>query len=100
MEVAHALYISIPLATEGFCYRMWYNNIMKILTSATKVVLLYMVFVLGILASFSVGWDVVHNQFGEVTKVVLAAFSSAVTFLFGHYFGSRQNPPAQPPTQG
>ena len=60
-----------------------------IFRSATKIVLLYMVFILGAIVAFATTWDVTHGQFGEVTKVILAAYTSAITFLFGYYFGSK-----------
>lgn len=65
------------------------NDITK---SASKLVLLYIVAILGVLALFAGIWDVVHGQFGEVTKIILAVFGSAVNFLFGFYFASKGDP--------
>lgn len=61
----------------------------EITKSASKLVLLYIVAILGFLALFAGLWDVVHGQFSEVSKIILALFGGAVNFLFGFYFGSK-----------
>lgn len=64
----------------------------KISTSASKLVLLYIVGILGVLTLIAGGFSVVTQTFGDASKVILTAFSGAVTFLFGFYFGSKGEP--------
>lgn len=66
------------------------KNITK---SASKLVLLYVVLILGLITSFSVVWDITHGSFNELTKIILGVFSSSVTFLFGFYFGYKGDTP-------
>lgn len=64
------------------------NKIMNTITkSASKLVLLYIVMILGILALFAGIWAVIHGSYGEAEKLILSMFGSAITFLFGFYFG-------------
>jgi len=60
------------------------NNISK---SASKLVLLYIVFILGLLALFAGGYSVITQTFSKAAEIILTAFTGAVTFLFGFYFG-------------
>jgi len=66
------------------------KNITK---SASKLVLLYVVFILGLLTMFAVCWDVTHGTFNEITKIIVGIFGSSVTFLFGFYFGYKGDTP-------
>lgn len=70
------------------------NNIYmnKITSSASKLVLLYIVAVLGLLALFAGVWSVAMGTFGEAAKIILALFGSAITFVLGFYFGSKGEP--------
>lgn len=60
------------------------NNITR---SASKIVLLYIVGILGLLALFAGAYSVWTQTFGEAAKIILSAFTGAVTFLLGFYFG-------------
>ena len=65
----------------------------EILNSATKLVLLYLIFILGTISLFAGIWDIVHAQFSEVTKIILALFGSVVNFVAGYYFSEREKSP-------
>lgn len=54
--------------------------------SATKLVLLMLVGVLSLLSVISGIHDVWFGVFSEVTKVIFAAFSSALSGVLGYYF--------------
>lgn len=60
------------------------NNITK---SATKLVLLYIVGILGILALVAGVYSIITETFSEAAKVVIGSFTGSVTFLLGYYFG-------------
>lgn len=64
----------------------------KISTSASKIVLLYIVGILGVLTLIAGGYSVVTETYGDAAQVIITAFSGAVTFLFGFYFGSKGEP--------
>lgn len=64
----------------------------KIFSSASKIVLLYIVLILGILALFSGVWSVIHNDLNETTKLIFGLFASCVTFVMGFYFNSKGDP--------
>lgn len=66
------------------------NN--KISNSATKLVLLYLVFILGLLTAFIVVWSTVTGNTNEMTSVVFAGFSGVVGVVIGHYFKSNGDP--------
>lgn len=59
----------------------------NITSSASKLVLLYIVAILGLLALFAGCYSIATNSFGEASKIVLGAFTSALTFVLGFYFG-------------
>lgn len=61
----------------------------KILESASKMVLLYLVAILGILALIAGGWSIITGEYNDASKAVIVAFSGAVTFVFGFYFNSK-----------
>ena len=63
------------------------NYMSKITSSASKLVLLYIVFILGMLALVAGIFAVVTNNFAEASKTILELFGSAVTFVLGFYFG-------------
>ncbi len=65
----------------------------KITTSASKLVLLYIVAILGILALVAGIFSVITNTFGEASKIVLGAFGVALNFVLGFYFGYKGDTP-------
>lgn len=64
----------------------------KIMGSASKLVLLFIVGILGTLALFAGVWSVKTGQFSEAAKELLSLFGTAVTFVMGFYFGSKGDP--------
>lgn len=60
------------------------NNILK---SASKLVLLYVVGILGLLSLASGIYSVFTETFSEAAKIIMTAFTGAVTFILGFYFG-------------
>jgi hypothetical protein len=64
----------------------------EIFTSASKIVLLYLVLILGILALFAGAHAVWTGQFNDAEKAILASFGGAITFVFGFYFNSKGDP--------
>lgn len=58
----------------------------KITSSATKIVLLYIVAILGLLALLAGGWSIVSGTFSEAAKIILAAFGVALNLVLGFYF--------------
>lgn len=64
--------------------------------SATKLVLLFIVFILGMMALFAVVWGIVTNQVSEITTAIFASFSGIVGVVVGHYF----NKPGDPTISG
>lgn len=58
----------------------------NIVSSASKIVLLSLVAVLAVATLFSAVHDVLFGEFNEVTKIVLVAFSNALSMVFGFYF--------------
>ncbi len=65
------------------------NDIFK---SASKIVLLALVAVLGLLSIVAGVVSIVTDNFGEASKVILLAFGNALTFVFGFYFNSKGDP--------
>ena len=61
-----------------------------ILSSASKLVLLFVVFILGITAAFAAVWGIVHSTLDP--KELVTQFGTAVTFVLGFYFGSKGEP--------
>lgn len=59
----------------------------KITESASKLVLLYVMGILGILALVAGVYSVITQTLGEGAKMILLAFTGAITFLLGFYFG-------------
>lgn len=64
----------------------------KIMSSASKLVLLFIVAILGLLALFAGLWSVRMSEFNEAAKEILSLFGTAVTFVMGFYFGSKGDP--------
>lgn len=60
------------------------SNITK---SASKLVLLYIVAILGILSLVAGIFSVITGTFGEASKIILSAFGVALNFVLGFYFG-------------
>ena len=60
----------------------------RILSSATKLVLLWVVFILGVLSLFAGIVSVLQGTFSEAAKVILASFGGTLTIVIGFYFGS------------
>jgi hypothetical protein len=65
------------------------NNITQ---SATKLVLLYIVLILGLMTAFAVIWGIVTNSVNELTMAILASFSGIVGVVVGHYFNKPGDP--------
>lgn len=65
----------------------------NITSSASKLVLLYIVGILGLLALFAGCFAVATNTFGDATKTIVALFGNAVTFVLGFYFGYKGDTP-------
>lgn len=67
----------------------------KITQSASKLVLLYIIAILGLLALFAGAWSVATGTFGEAAKIILGSFGVALNFVLGFYFGYKgDTPPA------
>jgi hypothetical protein len=62
------------------------NDITK---SASKLVLLYIIGLLGVLSLAAGLFSIFTQTFGEAAKVIITAFVGAVTFLLGYYFGAK-----------
>lgn len=62
---------------------------MTIFNSPAKIVFLYIAGILGGLTAFACGWDLVHGQFSDITKLLLVAFTNAVSLTMGFYFGDK-----------
>lgn len=61
----------------------------NITSSASKLVLLYIIAILGILSLFAGVWSIATGTFGEAAKIILALFGTANSFVLGFYFGSK-----------
>ena len=61
----------------------------NILSSASKVVLLYVVGILGAVAAFAAVWGVVYSTLDP--KELVNQFGTAVTFVLGFYFGRKED---------
>ena len=59
----------------------------NITNSASKLVLLYIITILGLLALLAGAYSVLTNTFGEAAKIILGAFGVALNFVLGFYFG-------------
>ena len=71
----------------------------NITSSASKLVLLYIVMILGILGLVAGIYSVVTQSFGEASKIILSAFGVALNFVLGFYFGYKgDNQPVVTPT--
>ena len=62
------------------------NGFENITKSASKLVLLTLIGVVAVLSIIAGIHDVLAGQFSEVTKVILLAFTNALTFVLGFYF--------------
>lgn len=61
----------------------------KILESASKLVLLYLVGILGILSLVAGVWSMIQGNYSDAAKEVLSLFTNAMMFLFGFYFNNK-----------
>ena len=61
-----------------------------VLSSATKIVLLWVMLILGGITTFAVVMGIWRGSLDS--KDVLAIFSSVVTFIIGYYFSKRELP--------
>jgi len=61
----------------------------EIISSASKMVLLFLVVILGILALVAGIHSVLSGEFNDASKAILTAFTGAITFVFGFYFNSK-----------
>lgn len=64
----------------------------NITSSATKLVLLYIVLILGLLASFAVVWGIIHDNVNELTIAIVTSFTGIVGVVIGHYFNKPGDP--------
>ena len=64
----------------------------NITSSATKLVLLYIVFILGMLATFAVVWGIIHDSVNELTIAIVTSFTGIVGVVIGHYFNKPGDP--------
>lgn len=71
----------------------------NIIRSASKLVLLFLVGVLGVLAMVAGGHGVVAGTFNEAEKLILTTFAGAITFVFGFYFGYKGEEKPAPRTE-
>lgn len=65
----------------------------KIFGSASKLVLLYIIAILGLLSLFAGAWSVATGTLSEAAKIILAAFGVALNFVLGFYFGYKGDSP-------
>lgn len=65
----------------------------KIFSSASKLVLLYIILILGLLALVAGIFSVITGSFTEASKVILGAFGVALNFVLGFYFGYKGDTP-------
>ncbi len=64
----------------------------RITSSASKLVLLYIVAIAGLLALVAGVWSIITGTFGEASKVILAAFSVVLNLVLGYYFAYKGDP--------
>ena len=62
----------------------------ELLKSASKLVLLYVVLILGILSAFAGVWGIIKGTLEP--KEIIGLFGTALTFVLGYYFGSKGDP--------
>lgn len=69
--------------------------------SASKLVLLYIVAIIGILALIAGAYSILTNTFGEASKIILASFGTVLTLVLGYYFGYKgdNSPVVSPETE-
>lgn len=72
-------------ASEEAPTQITMNNISS---SALKIVLLFLIGLLGLVTAFSIVWDVTHSAFSDITQILLGSFTAAITLVLGYYFGS------------
>lgn len=65
------------------------KNKSTIFNSATKLVLLYTIFILGILTLAAGIRDILTGEYTEITKAILALFGGVISYVMGYYFGSK-----------
>lgn len=61
----------------------------NIFNSATKIVLLYIIFILGILTLAAGLNSIFTGEYTEIAKAVLALFGGVISYVMGYYFGSK-----------
>jgi steroid 5-alpha reductase family enzyme len=61
----------------------------NITSSASKLVLLFLVLVLGILALIAGYHSVMTGDYNDASKAILASFGGAIIYVFGFYFNSK-----------
>ena len=61
----------------------------NIFQSASKIVLLFLVFILGVLALIAGIHSVLSGEFNDASKAIITSFGGALTFVFGFYFNSK-----------
>ncbi len=63
---------------------------MEILKSASKIVLLFVVLILGLMAAFAGVWGLVKGTLDP--KEIISLFGTALTFVLGYYFSNKGDP--------
>ena len=58
----------------------------SITSSASKLVLLYIVGILGIMSLVAGIYSVITGNFSEAAKEIISMFGTAITFVMGFYF--------------
>lgn len=62
----------------------------NIISSASKLVLLYVVGILGLIGAFAAIWGITQGTLDP--KEITSLFGTALTFVLGFYFGSKGEP--------
>lgn len=60
----------------------------NLLSSPTKIVLLFLVGIMGLLTTIAVIFDIAHGTFSDLTVALLAIFVPSVTLVMGYFFGA------------
>lgn len=62
----------------------------NIFSSATKLVLLYVVLILGVLTLVAGIHSVLSGEYTEIAKAIFTLFGAVVTYVMGYYFGRKE----------
>lgn len=64
----------------------------KISSSASKIVLLFLVGILGLMAMVAGIYSILTDTYGDAATIILIAFSNALSLVLGYYFNSKGDP--------